>query len=152
MIERMRELCEKAFAKKASARKYALVAIALILVVIFCISYAKKTLHAEHPLPAYVALKCAKCGHAEDRRVYSIDDRGLECSLCKGRLGYRLKCNDCDFEFPFFPLSYDTVDCIKGQKRREAIVMLLNQRMCPNCGGPRTINVEPSKHDDDPKK
>ncbi len=148
MIEKLRELIMKILARKGLIRKASLLSVAFALIAIFLFTFLKKMLSYEAPLPSYVALKCQKCGHAEDRRIFALEDRGLECSVCKGRLGYRLKCLDCDIEFPFFPNSYDTVDCIKGQKRRAAIVMLLNQRMCPNCGGPRTINVEPAKKHD----
>ena len=149
MIESIRNLIDKALARKVLVRKIALVSIALILVLIFLISYAKKALHKDVVRPAYIALKCVKCGHNEDRRIFSLLDNGLACSVCNSKLGYRLKCLDCEFEFAFIPQNYDTIECIKDQRRRAAIVILLNQRMCPNCGSPRTINVLPAKRDDD---
>jgi hypothetical protein len=109
------------------------------LLAYYLCSLATKAGKIEKQEPAYVALKCSKCGFCADMRVYTLQDDNPVCEECGGRMGYRMKCHDCEFEFAFFPENYDTIKPIKGQKREDSAVTLLNNSNVPTATAPGLI-------------
>lgn len=114
----------------------------LSVVVLFFVLTIKITKHVVFdPSPqrgSLVAVKCFKCGFAEDRLL--IDVRTAKCAKCGGKVGLHLKCLSCDYEYAFLrpDMSYRV---FAGKSKDDRLLLYQDQQICPICESNQVITL-----------
>ncbi|MFA6568865.1 MAG: hypothetical protein WCS96_11685 [Victivallales bacterium] len=118
--------------------------LAIVLGVVVYIQYFSRT---PPPEGALRVVKCSSCGDQGVKLIKDINDRHdprCTCGKCGKLLGYAFKCDECDFEFPVFPINKAPSGGMSKMKTMDTFNYVLQMRKCPNCGSTETtpISVE----------
>ena len=94
---------------------------------------------------ALCVVMCPECKEKTIKRIKDINDPNevaCNCDLCKGKLGYGWKCEDCSYEYA---LKDDfKTSSVKGVKTMAKFQLVLEHEKCPNCASTRTHPISVS--------
>lgn len=102
--------------------------IVLILLTITFMVLLYINMQPPEPKQSRRVLMCKECGYTAMMNFSKI--KRTKCPECKnGQMAYCMKCRGCQFEFPYFHVSYSEKKKSLAEIRAERIM----EQQCPNC-------------------
>lgn len=130
-MPKAKEILKKVWLNRTARNLTILLILILTLIIVLIIN-----LRPPEPRKSERVLICDKCKYTYMFDFVTI--KGLKCPKCKnGRMRYGMKCQKCDYEFPY-------IDSPLTEEQKKDLSKLRKQRImdhrCPNCGA---IDVRP---------
>ena len=128
----------------ADRKKRKIVVLAVLFAILCAVVYLQFFCQEKIQEGALTVVICPECKDKSIKRIKDINDPAevaCNCNLCKGKLGYGWKCEDCNYEYPI-------KDGFKASTRQMKTMakfqLVLDHEKCPNCGSTRTHPISVS--------
>ena len=130
-MPKVKDLIKRSWSNKAVRNLSILIILIIILIVVLIIN-----LTPPEPRKSERVLTCEKCKYTQLHSFVEIKE--LKCPECKtGRMRYAMKCQKCEYEFPYIDTPLTDEQKKKLSEIRKQRIM---DRRCPNCGA---VEVRP---------